>query len=371
MSLSSGWLSRLRTKFSGAAGDDSPLLEFAPETPDPPVTPKPERRFARTLLLSAGLAIVAFGAVAATGIVRRPEIDTLFTASRSAGAASLTIRSEPGGAQVMIDGVARGATPLALQIPAGSHQVTVQSGAQQRAFTIEASAGADMVRDLEFAAAAPATGTVAVVTEPAGAMVTVDGAEVGAAPVAVELPPGTHHVSVSSAAGISEREIILMEGQNASVVFSLGRPAVRATGLLAVRETGWLQISAPFQVQLIEDGEVIGDGASRVPLPPGRHDVVIINASLAYRELRSVSVGPGQTVAVRVDPPSVALNINARPWAEVTLDGVSLGQTPIAQAMVPIGARRLVFRHPELGEREHNLVVTTKPGQRIAVDLTK
>jgi hypothetical protein len=362
MSLS-GWLSRVRARLGGAAGDDSPLLEFAPETPDEPITPVRRRPLARTLLLSAGVAGIAFGAAAAMGMSRGQGIEHLFAASPVPGAASLTIRTAPDGAQVMIDGTARGLTPLTLQVPAGSHQVTVQSGPQQRAFTVNASAGADIIRDFEFAAAAPATGTVAVVTEPEGAAVTIDGAAVGMAPVSIDLAPGTHHVSVASAAGKSERAIILKEGQNASVVFSLGTGAVRANG--------WLQISAPFEVQLLEDGEVIGDGATRVMLPPGRHNLVILNASLAYRETRTVTVGAGQTAALRIDPPAVALNINARPWAEVTLDGVSLGQTPIANAMVPIGARRLVFRHPDLGEREHNLVVTTRPGQRIAVDLTK
>jgi hypothetical protein len=244
--------------------------------------------------------------------------------------------------------------------------VAIRSGAQQRTFTVDASPGADIVRDLEFAPAAAgtaATGTVAVVTEPEGAAVTIDGAMVGAAPVSIDLPAGTHRVSVAGATGSSERDINLVAGQNASVVFSLARTAVPANG--------WVQIAAPFDVQVLEDGEVIGNGATRVRLRPGSHDLVIMNSALGYEEDRRVSIGAGQTVSVRVEPPTVAININARPWAEVTLDGVSLGQTPIANAIVPIGARRLVFRHPELGERQQNVMVTSKPGQRIAIDLTK
>ena len=356
MSSSPGWLSRLRTRLSGGAGDDSPLMEFAPEEHDPPGHPAVERpRAARSRLWYAGVAIVAIGAVGAMGMSRWQGV--------SASAASLTIHTQPAGASVTIDGADRGATPLTLQIAPGSHRVTIRSGEQQRSFDIDAAPGADIVRDLEFAAAAPLTGTVAVVTEPEGAAVTIDGTPAGAAPVSIDLPAGTHRISVSSAAGTSEREITLAVGQNASVVFSLAPRALPANG--------WVQISAPFDVQLVENGEVIGNGATRVMLRTGSHDLILLNGALGYEEDRRVTVGPGQTISVRVDPPLVALNINARPWAEVTLDGVALGQTPIANAMVPIGARRLVFRHPDLGERQHNVIVTSKPGQRVAIDLTK
>jgi hypothetical protein len=55
----------------------------------------------------------------------------------------------------------------------------------------------------------------------------------------------------------------------------------------------------------------------------------------------------------------------------VIVDGRSLGQTPISNARVLVGTRKLIFRHPELGEREETVFVTTNPRQRFAVDLTK
>jgi hypothetical protein len=300
MSSSSGWLSRVRTRLGGAARDDSPLLEFAPENPVE-TTSGAQPRGPRRRLWYAGLVLVAGVGVAAMGMSRWQGV--------SAGAASLTINSRPAGALVTVDGADHGATPLTLQIAPGSHDVTVRSGSQERSFSVNAGAGSDILRDFEFAPPpVPVVETVVAAPEP---------------------PPPV-------------------------------APAV-----------GWLRISAPFDVQLIEDGEVIGDGDARLTLRAGTHDLVVMNSALGYEEDRRVSVGVGQTVSVRIDAPVVALNINARPWAEVSLDGVSLGQTPIANALVPIGARRLVFRHPELGERQQNVVVTTKAGQRIAIDLTR
>jgi hypothetical protein len=67
----------------------------------------------------------------------------------------------------------------------------------------------------------------------------------------------------------------------------------------------------------------------------------------------------------------VPMNVNARPWAEVTLDGESLGQTPISNSTVSVGTHQLAFRHPQLGERRQTVVVTAKGPNRVAVDLTK
>ena len=63
--------------------------------------------------------------------------------------------------------------------------------------------------------------------------------------------------------------------------------------------------------------------------------------------------------------------MNARPWAEIVLDGNSVGQTPIANLLVSVGPHEMVFRHPQLGERKQTVVVTAKGPNRIAADLTK
>jgi hypothetical protein len=106
-------------------------------------------------------------------------------------------------------------------------------------------------------------------------------------------------------------------------------------------------------------------------LAAGRHDITILNRSLGYQDARRVEVAAGKTVSVRVDPPKVLVSVNARPWAEVTLDGNSVGQTPISNLLVTVGSHELVFRHPQFSERRQAVVVTAKGPNRIAADLTK
>jgi len=231
---------------------------------------------------------------------------------------------------------------------------------------VTVTAGADIVRDLEMTAAAPseAFGQLSVGTDPAGARVTIDGQPSGTSPVTIEqLTAGDHLVSVTSATGSADRRVTIAAGHAASVMFSLPK----ASGPLG----GWLSVSAPFDVQVIERDDVIASGSSKIMLAAGRHDVVLANRALGYEEARRLDVTAGQTTVVRIDPPAAAINVNARPWADVTIDGTDIGQTPISNATVSIGSHQLVFRHPQFGERRETVLVTVKGPNRVAVDLTK
>ena len=98
---------------------------------------------------------------------------------------------------------------------------------------------------------------------------------------------------------------------------------------------------------------------------------MLTNRSLGYQESRKIDVTAGKTIAIRVDPPKASVSVNARPWAEIVLDGKSVGQTPIANLLVSVGSHEMVFRHPQLGERKQTVVVTAKGPNRMAVDFTK
>jgi len=278
----------------------------------------------------------------------------------------LTVVTRPAGAQLTVDGADRGVTPLAMSLDAGEHVVTVRLGQDERVIPVTVGAGADVMRDLEMTAAATREvfGQLSIGTDPPGARVTVDGQSSGMSPLTIEhLTVGEHLVAVTSATGSAERRVTITAGQAASVLFSLAK----ASGPLG----GWLSVSAPFDVQVIEHDEVIASGSSKTMLAAGRHDVVLANRALGYEDTRRLDVTAGQTTVVRIDAPAATININARPWAEVAIDGADLGQTPISNASVSIGSHQLVFRHPQFGERRETVLVTVKGPNRVAVDLTK
>jgi hypothetical protein len=55
----------------------------------------------------------------------------------------------------------------------------------------------------------------------------------------------------------------------------------------------------------------------------------------------------------------------------VFIDGERIGETPLANVSVTLGARELLFKHPEHGERRLAVTVTGSTPQQISVDLTQ
>jgi eukaryotic-like serine/threonine-protein kinase len=85
---------------------------------------------------------------------------------------------------------------------------------------------------------------------------------------------------------------------------------------------------------------------------------------------------PVPTVAPIAEPPTSTVPAPARitlvvePWADVELDGVAFGTTPMGSFEIAAGPHRLVLRHPSY--RPYPRVFTVKPGEKrtVKVDLS-
>ncbi|HYM24495.1 MAG TPA: PEGA domain-containing protein [Vicinamibacterales bacterium] len=281
--------------------------------------------------------------------------------------ATLTVDSSPAGSDVVVDGQVRGVAPLTLSLAPGEHRVVLRRGSDERGGPLTLAAGSSVNQYFEFATepAVPHTARLTIVSDPPAARVTIDGEARGTSPLTIgELTAGEHKVSVTSDSGTSERTVKVEAGSAASVVFSLPKSAAPAAGFLA--------IASPFDIRVLEGDTVIGVGRStRIMVPTGRHTLSLVNEALQYQETRSIEVAAGKTSNVRVDAPNAPVSANARPWADVLVDGVSIGQTPISNLALPIGQHDVVFRNPQLGERRQTVVITARGPNRIAVDLTR
>lgn len=146
----------------------------------------------------------------------------------------------------------------------------------------------------------------------------------------------------------------------------------RAPGAAPVAATGAVSIPLPFQVEIYEDDRFIGlNAGAGIRLRPGSHRLTLVNESLGYRATQTVNVSSGRTTTLTPSLPTGMLQLNATPWAEVLLDGKSLGETPLANVPVSIGQHTLVFRHPELGQQSRSAIVTAQSSTRVTVDLQK
>ncbi|MDQ3489312.1 MAG: PEGA domain-containing protein [Acidobacteriota bacterium] len=230
--------------------------------------------------------------------------------------ATLSVQSNPAGVPVFVDGVERGSTPARITLAPGAHILELRRGVP-RVIPVTLTAGADVSQYLEFAetTAAPDAATPPVTPEPP--------------PVAAALP-------VSSGAPLA----------------------------------GWVSAKLPFSVEILEKGNLLGTtDTDRLMLASGTHLLQFVNESLGYAETRTVQVVAGRVTPISLAIPKGTVNLNASPWAEVWLDGVHVGETPIGNLSVPIGSHEIVFRHPQFGEKRHAVSVTAGVPARISVEM--
>jgi hypothetical protein len=361
---------RTKAAASASAAREDATFEFANETKSPDgdrretvaakaVPPLVTRKSALVVVAAVlGLLAVSGGVWAALEL-------------RPAGVpmGSLNVESDPPGAEVLIDESPRGTTPLSITLPEGTHTLVVQHGSNVKRLDVEVASAIAKSYHVAWAEplrapAAPATGSLSIVSDPPGSAVIVDGAARGQTPLTIrELAAGRHEVLVRGTNTTYQRSVEVEPGGTASLVVGGGTAA-------AAPAWGWITLRTPFTVQVLEAGRVVGTSeVDRILLPPGGHELEFVSDVFGFRQSSKVTVtaGRGETVSLAI--PRAPMNINALPWAEVFVDGTRIGDTPLANVMQPIGDHELVFRHPQYGEKRQPARLTLKDPLRVSVDM--
>jgi hypothetical protein len=342
----------------GGANAPDATLEFAAESAiaaENPVVKINRKRWIAGIALALGIG----GTIAAAVF-----LGDRATAPAVVAGGSLRIESDPAGAEVRLNGEARGTTPLSLAVPAGKYTLTVQQGTNVKELPVAVVTGETTVHHItwtENAAAAVETGSLSIATDLVGSQVVVDGQERGVTPIVLrDLAVGEHRVQVRARGTTYSRTVQIEAGSTASLFI----------GGTAAANPGSVVVVSPTSMQIFEEGRLIGTtDMDRIMLPIGEHELELVAEPIGFRAFRSVRVTPGQTTTISVDLPRAALSINAVPWAEVFIDGTRVGETPLGNILQTLGPHEVVFRHPQLGERRMTTVVTTKETNRISVDM--
>ena len=335
-------------------------LEFAAETAVATLDPKPRIKLDRRHAGWVALGIFVTAAITA-GVYWKDR----WQPTAAAAGGSLRIESDPAGAEVRLNGSTKGATPLSLLVPAGQYTLTVQQGQNTKQLPVSVTNGATTVHHITWAdtppVAAVETGHLSVATDPAGSEVLVDGEPRGIAPITLRnLPIGQHRVIVRARGTTYTRTVQIEAGSTASLFIGGSQPAL----------PGSIAISSPISVQIFEDRRLIGTSEmDRIMLPAGDHELELVSDAIGFRATRTVRVSAGQTSALSVDMPRAPVSINAAPWAEVFIDGTRVGETPLGNIAQTLGPHEVLFRHPQLGERRVNTLVTLKETNRITIDM--
>ncbi len=267
------------------------------------------------------------------------------------GAATVRLRldKEPGvlvidtggvAATVAVDGAQVGRAPGELRVAAGKHTLTFRADRHLDAIVDVDVEGLGQRQDLAVKLES-SWGALALIVRTPGARVSIDGADPVVVPPKIDLPAGAHRVQVTAPdARPWDSALVIRAGETATVgPIDLGAPDAR----LVVR-------SSPAGADVSVDGVYRG----RTPLdiamsPGGRHDVLVARTGYTpWSRSFSATSGERTELEARLAPVYVALTVTGEPAdAEVLIDGVSKGRTPLSLEVLA-GEHALEVRRPPL-----------------------
>ncbi len=318
------------------------------------------RRVALIVAAAAGvivLLLLLVGVAAVTSaLVRRASGPSVSTQ------ATLVIQTNSPGWQVTDGSSVLGTTPLTVSLAPGPHRLRLAKGPATRDLDVSLAPGVRSEHFLDLPVAPKALGTLFVDSLPHGAAVAVDGVKRGVTPLGLrDLAVGPHVVTLRSDTRVVDQRVSVAAGASASLVVPLD-PTTKAVG--------WAAIDAPLELQVYEGDTLIGSTRNqRILLLPGRHALRLLNEAVGFESAAVVTIQPGVVARFSVKLPNGSMSINALPWAEVLVDGVRIGETPIANYSVPLGPHELLLRNPRFGEQRRTVVVSLASPVHLGVDL--
>jgi hypothetical protein len=291
----------------------------------------------------AGTVAASLAILALLGLAGRTAWTKYITGARG----TAVIDSSPDGAEVLIDGNSVGVTPLRLPVPTGRHIVELRRRGATRAQALQISRNRDSLVTIDWNLRPK--GRLKIESDPKGAHVFVDGRDVGKAPMSIpDLVIGVHTIVLETPEGSVRRQVEITEGVTEEVSESIF--------------PGWVRVSAPVEVTVSENGRAVPlDDHNRAMLKPGVHQLRIDNTSLHFSEVHKVEVEPGATASVDIDTPLSTLTVTTGVPAEVSVDGVRVGDAPIVNLPVKLGTRSISATDRLGTTRRVTVTVTAHP----------
>lgn len=234
---------------------------------------------------------------------RDPPRPVALPAEAPRAPAQLRVTTEPPGAAIFVDALARGAAPVVVDVEAGAHLVEARTPDDSVSGRMEVVLGAGEEREITFSAPARSSARLRVLSAPGGAAVLVDGQLLGATPLEVDVAPGRHGVEVRlpgyvTAAG----DVDLRDADDrATLSFALTpgegprgprRPAAREPGMLTIASSPWSEV-------YLGRRHLGTTPLANVPLPAGRHVLTLRHPGRPERRV-TVTIEPGRVTRERV-----------------------------------------------------------------------
>ena len=266
------------------------------------------------------------------------------------------------GAQVTIDGEVAGLTPLdPVELNAGTHQVRVEAAPRYRSFesTVEM-AGEGEAQTLN-ARLMPLWAAVTFQTTPAGALVRVDGENVGSSPVTTDLLAGRHAYELNLSGYRSFRGTLEVEANEPQTLPPVN--LIGSDGRLALK-------SQPPGATVTVDGAYRGQTPIDLALAPGvNHQIELVLAGYEPTS-RQVRLASDQQEILDVELPARMgeVLVAAVPAdAELLVDGKPRGRADQSLSLTAIPHEVEIRKE---GYETYRGTVTPRPGLAQSIRVT-
>ena len=284
--------------------------------------------------------------------------------SQAVKTGSLLITADVTGMPVYIDGQRRGGTPLVVDgLTEGDHEVEIRSPGEGyqpflRTVTIKANERATVDATIRVA---PELGSLRVIANVPGAVISLDGVDIGVAPAAKgALTPGEHSV-MARATGYEavEQSVTVIAGRERVVSIRFTTASTDIARIL-------VRANVPEATVTI-DGEDYGNPPITIePAEFGTHSVVV--RAPGFREVRrTCSVGPSRNCDVYAElnalgvPVRIEANVSG---AQLFIDGEARGPVPW-EGDLPAGTHQLEVRAEGYGNHVEQIRLQKSPRIRL------
>jgi len=317
--------------------------------------------------IAATAAVVVVGGYFLRDVLIPPPENPVNTAivqpTAAAARADITVKSEPPGADVWLDGAFMGQAPVEQQVPAGDVAVMLRRSGYE-SVTDTVTLVEDESRSVSYALV-EMTGQLRIESTPPGAAIRVDGAATG------RMTPATiEGLSVNSAHQI----VLQLTGYNSGRYSAVRVEANSTTPLkhtFSVQMSPLTVASQPVGAEIWIDGKQAGVTPQALQrVSHGQHDVMVrLDGYADWSRALEIPV-PGD----RLDVELVALApgrilFSVQPWADVYVDGSRVAQNvSFYELSYSPGSYIIELRNPDYDafSREYRIV----SGETLRIDHT-
>jgi hypothetical protein len=207
---------------------------------------------------------------------------------------------------------------------------------------------------------------VTITSNPPGAQVLLGAKVLGQTPLSgTLLSAGRSHLLSARLEGFASQDklVDVPHTGTVDVSFDLAPGVTGEAGLVTVDST-------PETTVYTDKGRLLGrTPLKRATLPPGSVGLKLVNAAKGVEHFARVRVESGKETKLDVVIPKGTLKLAVTPWAEVYVDGIRLGTTPMPARELYAGRHELRLVNPHL-KKDERQTVFIRPNEATKVKRT-